>query len=1232
MRKRKGAPEGAEQQPERKRGRLTSRYGRPPVRAFSASDTDLNLCLMSIDYTVRQYRPVLRVFGVTDKGHSIGLHIPGFLPYFYVLSKPWLTHGSQALRDFTEQLERDLVARTDPNRMSGRGGGRGSKDAFGPAGIRRVISVEAVQRTSMYGYSPDGPSTFLKITLAAPSLFYACRSLLQTAPGVVLPIAPSNGVGKPVDTEHVFATLYEASLIFPLRFMIDRQIVGGQWLTLPHGSYDVQYQGGESMTSNAWPPVESKAGSSSSANTNPKPTPRTLSTQLEVWVRSYTDLVVRPIEGEWARLPPRRVLSFDIECKGESGHFPKAQSNPVVTIANVLSDHDGRGGVPSDHAVVFGLGTHAKLTVHPEGVHTIDMYSATDEPRLLTTQQEFVQDADPDIVQSFNGNKFDHPYVLDRGAALGIGRTVSQLGRVLGEETRYVKRKIHTKAQGERETVEVLMTGRLQLDVMQLLISEYKFRSYTLNACSAELLDGMTKDDVHHSIIERLSNGSAEDRARLARYCLKDALLPEWIMRKTGKLNKVFALSRVTGVPQSIILEKGQQIRGRSCLLRRANPRGFIMPRIERGQTPQDDDDKYAGATVIEITPGLVTDPVSTLDFNSLYPSLMMVNNLCSSTWCATKEVIDRMRPEDVRVFDNDGHTDVFVREHVQVGVACQTVRDTVSARKRTQAAMGEAEARGDKFAKDCLDSQQDAEKLTGNSIYGAMGAKTAEMPCQAVARTVTGEGRRRLLKVIKWVTEHFTIANGYPCNAEVLGGDTDSIFVRWPGQTVAKGIELGNEAAALVNRKNAEEGCVGLVIEQETVFTRSIFFAKKRYAGLVIKLKDLKNLVVHSVEFMKKLAELLKKPSVKKRGLASVRRDSFPLCSTMVDKCIDLLLRVADIKQAIVQSATYAKEQIERLWQGMADWSELLMTINVSKEVYKGNPLVAVYRKKLQERDPEAAPRLGERREYVVVEAVKGTTKGAKAEDPVYAMEHGLRLDTAWYVDYLKAPLTQIFELLVPPPQYQSVPGLTPIQVPPQEWHKSGFQRVSELFTGDHTRTVRRPTAQTPKTLPANGAGGILRFVQKARRCVVCNCSLVDAASPDSRGGLGGRRGPMALCAGCESKRPVEIENAARTLSALQAENKAIWDGCTKCCDGMADVALICRNMQCKQFFRRRKVKDDVANMAAKLVALELKEHSPEPPVGAVASAVESSSSSGVVPMDCSSGSSNSSSTVMTD
>jgi DNA polymerase elongation subunit (family B) len=72
---------------------------------------------------------------------------------------------------------------------------------------------------------------------------------------------------------------------------------------------------------------------------------------------------------------------------------------------------------------------------------------------------------------------------------------------------------------------------------------DYKLRSYSLNAVCAQFL-GEQKEDVHHSVITELQNGTDESRRRLAVYCLKVRLKCSGITEAYGLLSgRVFAPS-----------------------------------------------------------------------------------------------------------------------------------------------------------------------------------------------------------------------------------------------------------------------------------------------------------------------------------------------------------------------------------------------------------------------------------------------------------------------------------------------------------------------------------------------------------------------------------------------------------------------------------------------------------------------------------------------------------------
>lgn len=51
----------------------------------------------------------------------------------------------------------------------------------------------------------------------------------------------------------------------------------------------------------------------------------------------YDNFISHSPEGNWSKIAPLRILSFDIECAGRKGIFPEAQTDPVIQIANMVT-------------------------------------------------------------------------------------------------------------------------------------------------------------------------------------------------------------------------------------------------------------------------------------------------------------------------------------------------------------------------------------------------------------------------------------------------------------------------------------------------------------------------------------------------------------------------------------------------------------------------------------------------------------------------------------------------------------------------------------------------------------------------------------------------------------------------------------------------------------------------------------------------------------------------------
>ena len=228
--------------------------------------------------------PILRMFGVTDTGNSVCAHIHGFMPYIYVpapLNQFSPTH-CLVLQDALDQ-----AISSD---------GRSGKDSV----LKTVLAVDPVQKCSMYGFHDNRLYPFLKITLALPRLVAPAKRLLER--GIPVP-----GLGTPT------FTVFESNIEYELRFMIDMDVVGCNWIECPPGKYCLR-----------------KPCMGAIGNTMP-----TSKTQIELDI-SYEDFISHVPEGEWQKIAPLRILSFDIECAGRKGISPEPEHDPVIQIASMV--------------------------------------------------------------------------------------------------------------------------------------------------------------------------------------------------------------------------------------------------------------------------------------------------------------------------------------------------------------------------------------------------------------------------------------------------------------------------------------------------------------------------------------------------------------------------------------------------------------------------------------------------------------------------------------------------------------------------------------------------------------------------------------------------------------------------------------------------------------------------------------------------------------------------------
>lgn len=835
-----------------------------------------------------------------------------------------------------------------------------------------VHSIELHFKESIWGYNGGQKVVFIKIIGVNAKDIPKIRSGFEKGQVSWQGMFQSGGDG----------TMTYDNIQYLLRMMIDCKITGMSWITLPKGTYKMI-------------PKSSKISTC----------------QLEVTI-DYSHLISHAPEGEWLKNAPLRILSFDIECAGRKGIFPEPEHDQVIQIANVVSrSGESRPFVRN----VFTVNTCASITGS-------EIFEHEDERDMLRAWRDFIVKVDPDVMIGYNTTNFDFPYLLDRAKALKV-EDFPYFGRL-----KYVKQEaketvFSSKAYGTRESKVINIDGRMQLDLLQFIQREYKLRTYTLNSVSAHFLNEQ-KEEVQHSIITELQNGTSETRRRLAVYCLKDAYLPLRLLEKLMCLVNYTEMARVTGVPFSFLLTRGQQIKVVSQLYRKCLEEGIVVPNLQQNGSS---DVQYEGATVIEPERGYYDVPIATLDFSSLYPSIMMAHNLCYTT-LLNKNTITKLNLIKDEDYTQSPSGECFVKSSKRRGLLPIILDELLSARKK---AKNDLKKETDPFKKGVLNGRQLALKISANSVYGFTGATIGKLPCLAISSSVTAFGREMIEKTKQEVQNKYSIKNGFPFDAQVIYGDTDSVMVKFGYDDLETCMKLGQEAADYVSTKFKNP----IKLEFEKVYFPYLLINKKRYAGLYW---------TNPNRFDK----------MDTKGIETVRRDNCRLVQNVITKVLELILENRDVEGA----EKYVKQTIADLLQNRVDMQQLVITKALSRSDYANKQPHVELAERMKKRDAGSAPTIGDRVAYVIIKTA-GSKSYEKSEDPLYVLEHSLPIDFKYYLEnQLSKPLIRIFEPIL------------------------GEKRAKELLTGAHTRTV---------TVASGNTGGLMRFVKKVETCKGCKNPL---------------------------------------------------------------------------------------------------------------------------------------------
>jgi len=550
-----------------------------------------------------------------------------------------------------------------------------------------------------------------------------------------------------------------------------------------------------------------------------------------------------------------------------------------------------------------------------------------DEAKMISDFTSFIIESDPDVITGYNIDGFDIPQIQDRAKALGLGPL--RWGRFPTDIDQYNR---FWRAQ-----------GRVIIDAWWAVKRVLKPKQETLNAVAKQLL-GEEKHDVDP---KKMDEEWEADPERVMEYCTQDAHLALRVLEKVAILNRSMDLAAVSKLPLDDVVNGTTSQLIDSILIREADRRD-VKVAVPMTSRSSEDAAPIEGGYVHEMEPGLY-HWVLTLDFRSMYPSMIIANNICFTTLSPEGSIVS---PTGARFLSKDK------REGLLPGILVRLMEERAATKKAMAAASTPDE-------RDYYNGLQEAIKILMNSFYGVLASSFYRFTDPKIGASITAFSREATKDLIRKLEGE---------GLKVIYSDTDSVFFLSPHTDLDRTIKLGKDTAERFSKG-------GMVLEFEKVMEP--FFShgkKKRYVGKMIWPRE--ELIV--------------------RGYEMRRTDSFDLQSETLQEVFERIL--ADDMDGAV---SHTRSVIDDLLAGKVDSSKLVISRSVREESqYKASERMINVRvaRKLKEMGYEVMP--GMKVSWIVT---NGKASPNEFEPWIEGREFESRPDYAYYATRIAATISRV-------------------------------------------------------------------------------------------------------------------------------------------------------------------------------------------------------------------------------
>lgn len=825
---------------------------------------------------------------------------------------------------------------------------------------------------------------------------------------------------------------------------------------------------------------------------SPSDFPNLTQLHMELHVNVSGELRPDPLKDEVSMI----VFSFD----DSNGMFDETTVMPHILIS--ASGLSGKYN-PQVYTKRLGLFLGAKVTVYGSERDMVEQFC------------NLVDLYDSDILSGYEVNSSSWGYLIERFWLAFNINLMARLSRVsfkgngkFGDRWGYT----HTSL--------IKISGRHMLNVWRVLRLELALTSYSLENVCFHVLHHTLPKFSHQTLSEWFQSDKFSEVLIVCKYYKQIVEVSMRIVQVKELIWKNVELSRVIGIDFYSNFYRGSQFKVESILIRIAKPENLLLNSPSKRQVNNMKPLEVI-PLIMEPESGFYKSPLVVLDFQSLYPSIMIAYNYCYSTLLGKIEGFQPNRNpvgymshhplpdgilEILRI--NDGinispNGLMFVSAKFRKSILSRMLQEILNMRINVKTV---AELFSDeKDFQKVYNSKQLALKLIVNVTYGYTSASfSGRMPSSDIADAIVATGREIMKKSID-------VINSSGLNAKVVYGDTDSLFVYFPGKSKNDAFKYGRELA----RKVTEVFPDPIKLKFEKVYHPCVLLAKKRYVGNCFE------------------SEAQKASMFEAKGIETIRRDGVPAQLKMVGKSLRILFESKNLSSV----RKYVVQQFQKILQNQVNVSDFCFSKEVRHGQY-GNekylPSGAVIAQRLVKADARREPQYRERVPYLVVqdsnkERVKDRSVTPEEYVKSFKTNSPMLLDHEYYISrVLIPPLERIFNL---------------IGVNVKDWYQ------------DMPRTTRNATSRK------NDVFDVGENISRSE-CVNCGHLL---------------QGQKWVCSNCIDYRPTIAANVAWQEKAAEQNQRRLLTLCQSCCfQNLSSLmpVLFCHNHDCRVYYSRLKAK----------------------------------------------------------